>query len=102
MKQSLWNMEKEYYVYMMTNQNNRAIYTGVTNDLKKRIYEHEKKLIEGFTKKYNITKSVYYEVFNDIKHAITREKQIKGGSRTKKIAMVNKMNPEWKDLYENL
>jgi putative endonuclease len=95
-------MKKEYYVYIIANQNNRVIYTGVTNDLKKRIYEHKKKLIEGFTKKYNITKLVYYEVFNDIKYAITREKQIKGGSRTKKVAMITKMNPEWEDLYDNL
>ncbi|HEX9917206.1 MAG TPA: GIY-YIG nuclease family protein [candidate division Zixibacteria bacterium] len=95
-------MTKEYYVYIIANQNNRVIYTGVTNDLKKRIYEHKKKLIEGFTKKYNITKLVYYEVSNDIKYAITREKQIKGGSRTKKVAMITKMNPEWEDLYDNL
>ena len=95
-------MEKEYYVYMMTNQNNRAIYTGVTNDLKKRIYGHKKRLAKGFTKKYNITKLVYYEVFNNIKHVIAREKQIKGGSRAKKVTMINNMNPEWKDLYKNL
>ncbi len=72
-------MEKQYYVYIMTNKNNTVIYTGVTNDLKRRVYEHREKLTEGFIKKYNITKLVYYEISRDVKSAILREKQIKGG-----------------------
>ena len=86
----------------MTNKTNRVLYTGVTNDLKRRAYEHREKLAEGFTKKYNVNKLVYYEVFSDIESAILREKQIKGGSRKKKIDLVNNMNKEWRDLYEEL
>jgi putative endonuclease len=81
---------------------NRVLYTGVTNDLKRRVYEHKKKLVEGFTKKYNIDKLIYYELCDDIESAISREKQIKGGSRQKKIQLVNSMNTEWCDLYEEL
>jgi len=86
----------------MTNKTNRVLYTGVTNDLKRRVYEHGAKLVEGFTKKYNVGKLVYYEVCEDIENAILREKQIKGGSRQKKIELVNSMNKEWCDLYETL
>jgi putative endonuclease len=86
----------------MTNKKNTVLYTGVTNDLKKRVYEHKEKLAKGFTKKYNVNKVIYYEVFQDPENAILREKQIKGGSRAKKIALVNSMNPEWKDLYDEL
>ncbi len=86
----------------MTNKNNNVLYTGVTNDLKRRVYEHKNKLIGGFTKKYNIIKLVYYEVFNDIKYAIEREKKIKAGSRHKKILLINSFNPNWKDLYEEI
>jgi len=86
----------------MTNKMNRVLYTGVTNDLKRRVYEHKNKLVEGFTKKYNIAKLVYYKVCEDIESAILREKQIKGGSRQKKIQLVNSMNKEWCDLYEEL
>ena len=95
-------MNKQYYIYIMTNNMNRVLYTGVTNDLKRRVYEHKRKLVEGFTKKYNISKLVYYEVCEDIESAILREKQIKGGSRQKKIQLVNSMNKEWCDLYEEL
>jgi putative endonuclease len=95
-------VNKQYYIYIMTNKRNTVLYTGVTNDLKRRVYEHKEKLVEGFTKKYNITKLVYYEVFDTIEHAILREKQIKGGSRQKKIDLVNSMNKEWWDLYEEL
>jgi len=84
----------------MTNKLNRVLYTGVTNDLEKRVYEHKSKLIEGFTKKYNVNKLVYYEEFDDINEAIAREKQIKSGSRQKKIDLIAKMNPAWKDLSE--
>lgn len=95
-------MYKQYCVYIVTNKNNKVLYTGVTNNLQRRIFEHKQKLVEGFTKKYNVEKLVYYEVFNDVKYAITREKQIKSGSRQKKIDLVNEMNPMWCDLYDNL
>jgi putative endonuclease len=95
-------MYKQYCVYIVTNKNNKVLYTGVTNNLQRRIFEHKQKLVEGFTKKYNVEKLVYYEVFNDVKYAIAREKQIKGGSRQKKIDLVNEMNPMWCDLYDNL
>ncbi|MEM9926148.1 MAG: GIY-YIG nuclease family protein [Rivularia sp. (in: cyanobacteria)] len=74
-------MSKQYYIYIITNQHNTVLYTGVTNDLIRRIYEHKEKIIAGFTKKYNVNKLVYYEIFTDINSAITREKQIKAGSR---------------------
>ena len=86
----------------MTNKNNTVLYTGVTNDLIRRVYEHKEKNVAGFTKKYSITKLVYYEVSADAHSAIAREKQIKAGSRQKKLDLVNGMNPEWKDLYEEL
>ncbi len=95
-------MERQFYIYIMTNKRNTVLYTGVTNDLLRRVFEHREKLVEGFTKKYNIAKLVYYEVFIDAESAILREKQIKGGSRAKKIALVNSMNSEWKDLYDEL
>ncbi len=96
------SMNRQYYVYIMTNSNNTVLYTGVTNDLKRRAYEHKEKLVSGFTRKYNITKLVYYEVFEDIENAILREKQIKAGPRQKKIQYINSMNSEWRDLYEEL
>jgi len=86
----------------MTNKRNTVLYVGVTNDLIRRVHEHEEKVAEGFTKKYNIVKLVYYEVLEDIENAILREKQIKAGSRQKKIRLVNSMNSEWRDLYEEL
>ncbi|MDI6727817.1 MAG: GIY-YIG nuclease family protein [Thermodesulfovibrionales bacterium] len=95
-------MEKYYYIYIMTNKNNKVLYTGVTSDLKRRVYEHKEKLIEGFTKRYNITKLIYYEIYRDAEKAILREKQIKGGSRAKKEMLVNGFNPEWRDLYTEL
>jgi putative endonuclease len=95
-------MEKQYYVYIMTNVNNNVLYAGVTNNLRKRVYEHKQKLIKGFTRKYNVTKLVYYEIFEDIENAILREKQIRGGSRKKKMDMVNMTNREWRDLYGEL
>ena len=91
-------MSKQYYIYVMTNKLNSILYTGVTIDLEKRTYEHKLKLIEGFTKKYNVDKLVYYEVFDDINNAIAREKQIKAGSRQKKIDLIASINPCWKDL----
>jgi putative endonuclease len=87
---------------MMTNSKNTVLYVGVTNDLIRRVYEHKEKLADGFTRKYNITKLVYYEVFEDIENAILREKQIKAGSRQKKVQLINGMNREWHDLYDEL
>jgi len=86
----------------MTNEHNSVLYTGITSDLKKRIYEHKEKLVGGFTERYNIVKLVYYEVFMDPENAIQREKQIKGGSRVKKIDLINGTNKEWRDLYEEI
>jgi putative endonuclease len=86
----------------MTNKDNAVLYTGVTNNLIKRTYEHKAKVIDGFTRRYNIIKLVYYEIFEDIENAIIREKQIKGGSRQKKIDLINNMNKSWNDLYEEL
>ena len=95
-------MDRQYYVYIMTNKSNRVLYTGVTNNLKRRAYEHREKLIKGFTKRYNINKLVYYDICRDVGNAILREKQIKGGSRAKKIELVNRMNPDWRDLFYEL
>ena len=95
-------MPKDYYVYILTNFNNTVLYTGVTNNLIRRVYEHKEKLADSFTKKYNINKLVYYEVFNDIEFAIEREKQIKGGSRKKKIELIDCFNKDWEDLYPKL
>lgn len=95
-------MGKYYYVYIMTNKWNTVLYTGVTNELSRRVYEHKEKMVDGFTKRYNITKLVYYEVFEEPYYAISREKQIKAGSRKKKIKLIEGMNPEWKDLYDEL
>ena len=92
---------KQYYVYIMTNKS-RTLYTGVTNNLQRRVYQHKNKLIDGFTKKYNITKLVYYETTNNISAAIAREKQIKGWLRRKKIALIKSVNPEWRDLSQEI
>ena len=92
-------MSKEYYVYIMTNKS-RTLYTGVTGDLVRRVYEHKNKLVPGFTKKYNIQYLVYYENTSNVYSAIEREKQIKGWLRARKIALIDSMNPEWKDLSE--
>jgi len=95
-------MKREVHpcVYIMTNKNNAVLYTGVTGNLFKRVSEHKDKIVAGFTSAYNVTKLVYYEEFETMPEAIAREKQIKGGSRQKKIALINSKNPEWKDLYE--
>ena len=95
-------MTKLYCVYIMTNKNNTVLYTGVTGDLKKRVYQHRNKLVDGFTKKYNLKKLVYYQTFGDPERGIKREKQIKGGSRRKKIELIQEKNPNWKDLYSLL
>jgi putative endonuclease len=95
-------MDHQYFVYLLTNKNNTVLYTGVTNDLKRRVYEHKEKLIDGFTKKYNVNKLVYFESTNNINSAIQREKQIKAGSRQKKIDLINSTNKDWKDLYNEI
>ncbi len=91
-------MEKQYYVYVATNKRNTVLYTGVTNDLDRRMYEHKNKLVKGFTKKYNVDKLVYYEIFPNPEEAIMAEKKIKAGSRKKKIDLIIEDNPEFKDL----
>ena len=90
----------DYFVYIMTNYNNAVLYTGVTNDLQRRVLEHKSGLGGTFTCRYHIKKLVYYEAGCDIQTAISREKQIKAGSRQKKVDLVNSMNPHWKDLFE--
>jgi len=90
---------KEYYVYIMLNKSG-TLYTGVTNDLERRVYEHKNKLIEGFTKRYNITQLVFYESTDDVTAAIAREKQIKGMLRSKKTELIKIMNPQLEDLSE--
>ena len=87
-----------YYVYMLTNKSNKVLYVGMTNNLQRRIYEHKNKVIDGFTKKYNLTKLVYFELTNDVNAAIHREKEIKKWRREKKNNLIASMNPEWRDL----
>lgn len=86
----------------MTNKVNSVLYIGVTNDLIRRVSEHKNKIKRGFTKKYNVDKLVYYESFTSIEHAIFREKQLKGGSRKKKIDLIESANPRWSDLFKSL
>ena len=92
---------RHYYIYLLTNQNNRVLYTGVTNDLSRRLHEHRQKLVKGFTAKYNMDKLVFFEVTSDVQAAIAREKQIKGWVRVKKNALVESMNPTWRDLSQD-
>jgi putative endonuclease len=93
---------KHYYVYIVTNKTNKVLYTGVTNNLLRRIYEHKNKMIDGFTKKYNVSKLVYSESFINPNDAITAEKRIKGWLRSKKIMLIQSKNPKWEDLYERM
>lgn len=90
---------KQYYVYIMTSSTG-TLYTGMTNDLSRRVYEHKHGLIEGFTRKYNITRLVYFEQVNDVHTALAREKEIKKWRRSKKIALIKSTNPKWQDLSE--
>lgn len=90
-----------YYVYILTNKNNNVLYTGITNNLIRRTWEHKQKMIKGFTQRYNVDKLVYFEVFDYADLAIAREKQIKGYSRVKKTALINGKNADWIDLYSN-
>ena len=91
-------MKRAYYVYIMANWNDKVIYVGVTNNLEHRVYAHKNKLVDGFTKRYNINKLVYYDQTTDVKAAIEREKQIKGWVRKRKNELITSMNPGWNDL----
>jgi putative endonuclease len=92
-------MSKQYYVYIMASRSH-VLYAGVTNDLQRRVEQHKQKAVEGFTQKYNVTRLVYYEMTNDVHVALNREKEIKGWLRKKKIALIESMNPQWRDLSE--
>jgi len=94
------SQQKRYFIYIATNKWDITLYTGITNNLYARIHQHKNKLADGFTKKYNINKLVYYESFSDVKEAILAEKRIKGWTRKKKIELIKKNNPEFKDLLE--
>jgi putative endonuclease len=95
-------VEKVYCVYILTSKRNTVLYTGVTGDLRAPVHQHREKMLPGFTNRYNVSKLVYYEAGYDPAGAIAREKQIKAGSRRKKIELINRLNPEWRDLYEDL
>jgi putative endonuclease len=93
---------KNSYVYILTNQRNGTLYIGLTSDLIKRVWEHKNKVVPGFTEKYNLTLLVYYEIFDDIRLAAAREKRLKEWKRQWKINLIQKMNPEWQDLYHSI
>jgi putative endonuclease len=95
-------VEHRYFVYIMTNRHHTVLYTGVTNNLVRRVFQHREKTLPGFTSRYNVDKLVFYEQTSDVLAAIAREKQIKGWSRRKKIALIEAMNPEWRDLHDDL
>jgi putative endonuclease len=97
-----WVMVRQYYVYIMTNPRKTVLYTGVTNDLVRRVWQHRNGQGGGFTGKYHCSKLVLYEVFKDSYNAIEREKQIKAGSRRRKVLLIERMNPEWRDLFDGL
>lgn len=90
--------QKFYYIYILTNTNNTVFYTGVTNNLSRRIYEHKNKLVKGFTSKYNIWKLIYYEEYNDVRDAIEREKQVKDYRREKKLKLIRTMSPDFTEI----
>ena len=93
---------KQYYIYILASKKNGTLYTGVTSDLVKRVYEHKNDLVKGFTKKYRVHSLVYFEIFSDINEAIHREKCIKRWKRTWKIELIEKNNPNWKDRYDEI
>ncbi|WP_289510068.1 GIY-YIG nuclease family protein [Desulfovulcanus ferrireducens] len=95
-------MKKGGCVYIMSNKSDKVLYTGVTNDLVRRVYEHKKHMVKGFTDKYNVNKLVYYEIFDSIEEAIRREKQIKGWKRCKKLELIQSKNPNWNDLWKDI
>lgn len=96
------NMTKQYYVYILTKGRNSTFYVGITSDLPKRITEHKAKIADGYTKKYNVTQLVYYEVFDDPENAIKREKRLKKWNRSWKMKIIEEINPDWNDLYEQI
>jgi putative endonuclease len=93
-------MPKQYYIYILTNHSHSVLYVGITSDLKRRVYEHKNGSGGVFPRKYRVNQLVYYEVFEDVYEAIKREKQLKAGSRDRKLRLIDGMNPEWADLYE--
>ena len=95
-------MQKQGFVYILFSKPNGTLYVGVTSDLVKRIYEHKQKIVKGFTQKYNVDRLGYYEICESMESAIMREKQLKAGKRQTKIDLIQKQNPQWKDLYETL
>ena len=95
-------MKEKYYTYILASQRNGTLYIGVTNNLLRRIYEHKCELIDGFTKQYKVHMLVYYEEYNDVRNAIERETQLKKWNRAWKIRLIEEMNPDWKDLYNEL
>jgi len=90
-----------YHVYILSNKSNSVLYVGISGNLKNRVWQHKQKLVDGFTKKYNVTKLVYFESSTDVMSAIAREKQIKKWRREKKIRLIESMNPGWKDLFDD-
>ncbi len=94
--------DKQYFVYILTNKNHTVLYLGVTSNLLGRIFQHKERVTKGFTSRYNVDKLVYYEIHEDVYEAISREKQLKAGSRQKKIDLVNNFNKPWEDLYNKL
>jgi len=95
-------MEKQFYVYILASKRNGTLYTGVTSDLIKRVWQHKHHMVEGFTKKYRVKKLVYYEVHDNTESAITREKQIKKWRRKWKLRLIEEKNPQWTDLYDEI
>ena len=95
-------LTKQYFVYILFSKRNGTLYIGVTNDLKRRVYEHKNKLVQGFTAKYGVDKLGYFEVGEDIEAALVREKQLKKTNRKRKIALIESVNPEWRDLYDEI
>ena len=95
-------MDHRYFVYILTNRHHTALYVGVTNDLVRRVHEHRSKIASDFTTRYNVDRLVFFEETSDVQAAIAREKQIKSGSRARKIALVNAFNPDWRDLFDDL
>ncbi|MBO7380824.1 MAG: GIY-YIG nuclease family protein [Neisseriaceae bacterium] len=95
-------LTKQYFVYILFSKRNGTLYIGVTNDLKRRVYEHKNKLVQGFTAKYGVDKLGYFEIGEDIEAALLREKQLKKTNRKRKIALIESVNPEWRDLYDEI
>ena len=95
-------MQKQPAVYLLTNKRNGILYIGVTSDLPKRVWEHKNKVVKGFSEKYNLTRLVYFELCEDMVQAILREKQLKAGSRSTKIELIESLNPDWEDLYQDI